>query len=62
MVKVYIRVCFLCRIDGKLKEATHTYRTPNDDEYDVCERHAKLCKTQGLEVSELLAETEIQQD
>jgi len=61
MTKLYIRVCYLCNNKGELKEATHTYR-PQDEEFDVCEECAELCREQGFEVWELIGETEIEQN
>ena len=62
MVKVYVRVCYLCNLKGELKEATYFYYTPKGEAYDVCDECAELCSKQGFTIYEITEETEIEME
>ena len=64
MTKKWVRVCYLCYNDGKLREATYFYVSkplipiPQTKTFDVCDEHAIICKKEGRTVSPIMDETE----
>ena len=45
MVRVTMRLCYLYWDDGDNVEASHTYEAMDGEAYDVCDKHAKLVKS-----------------
>lgn len=49
MVIVFMRICYLCELEGELEPATHSYKA-HSDTYDICESCAIKVRNDGFTV------------
>lgn len=54
MTRMFMRLCYLCYVDGETKGATHKYYAEGaDDWYDVCDSHTEVVREAGNETEEI---------